>query len=280
MKLTIITINYNNAAGLQRTVDSVLLQTYADFEFIIVDGASTDGSKQILEHLQQEKQAGNILFPLTIISEPDAGIYNAMNKGIRLAKGEYLQFLNSGDYLTEHSILSQVFALANNADIIYGNRIDLQENGTQSERLYTQPLTAYFFWRTSLSHQASFIRRTLFDSIGMYREDLKFASDWEFFMKAILQQRVYVQYLALPICYYTIGGISSCLSMHEEMYAERRRVFEELFPYLVIDFERMDQYAVSSHHMDKRAMSVGKKVLYIPRCIWNLIKPFINKKEY
>lgn len=100
-KLTIITINLNNKAGLQTTIDSVIAQTYKDFEWIIIDGGSTDGSKELIE-----KYTNYIKY---WVSEPDKGIYNAMNKGIKVAEGEYLQFLNSGDSLFSNSVLSDIF---------------------------------------------------------------------------------------------------------------------------------------------------------------------------
>lgn len=134
-KLSIITINYNNAVGLQRTIDSVLSQTYTDFEYIVVDGASTDGSKEILEQLQHSKDVGDIAFPLAIISEPDSGVYNAMNKGIRLAHGDYCLFLNSGDYLATPDTLQQVFTdFPHGMDIVYGHQWN-DINGQLKEEL-------------------------------------------------------------------------------------------------------------------------------------------------
>ena len=98
-KLTIITINLNNAAGLEQTMQSVLSRTRQDIEYVVVDGASTDGSVEVVRHFAD-------LFGerMKWVSEPDAGIYNAMNKGIRMAAGEYLQFLNSGDYLAADDV--------------------------------------------------------------------------------------------------------------------------------------------------------------------------------
>ena len=108
MKLSIITINYNNKNGLQKTIDSVISQTFKDFEWIIIDGGSTDGSKELIEKYSQH---------ITYwVSEPDKGIYNAMNKGIKVAKGEYLFFLNSGDYLVQPNTINQIFTQSPNTD--------------------------------------------------------------------------------------------------------------------------------------------------------------------
>ena len=113
MKLSIITVNLNNCDGLQKTIDSVVSQTFKDFEWIVIDGGSTDGSKELIE-----QYADHFTY---WVSEPDKGIYNAMNKGIRVAKGDYLQFLNSGDYLYDRTTLEKCLLPQNNADVIYGN---------------------------------------------------------------------------------------------------------------------------------------------------------------
>ena len=99
-KLSIITVNLNKAKGLQKTIESVIFQTFTDYEYIIIDGGSTDGSKQIIE-----QYADKITY---WVSEPDSGIYNGMNKGIKVAKGEYCLFLNSEDYLLSNEILQNV----------------------------------------------------------------------------------------------------------------------------------------------------------------------------
>ena len=101
MKLSIVTINYNNLSGLQKTIDSVLQQSFKDYEWIIIDGGSTDGGKELLEKNQNHFAYW--------CSEPDKGIYNAINKGLSHATGDYIQFLNSGDWLYDSTILEKVF---------------------------------------------------------------------------------------------------------------------------------------------------------------------------
>ena len=102
MKLSIITINYNNLAGLQKTIESVVSQTFRDFEWIVIDGGSVDGSRELIE-----RYANSFSY---WVSEPDKGIYNAMNKGIVVAKGDYLLFLNSGDWLCDEMALERSFS--------------------------------------------------------------------------------------------------------------------------------------------------------------------------
>lgn len=266
MNLSIITINYNNLSGLRKTVESVFAQTYDDFEYIIVDGASTDGSQEYLEEVRQQREP--LLKNLQIISEPDTGIYNAMNKGIRMASGEYLQFLNSGDYLLEPTTLEDVFARQSTADVVYGNRIDVYDTGETEARRVPHQITAFFLRNSMISHQASFIRRTLFEKVGMYREDLKYASDWEFFLKAFVQHNATSEYMDKYVVYFDRGGISSNPANREEMLAERKSVFSETLPYLVTDFEQMETYIQKLRLYDHRANELGKKILLVPRKIY------------
>ena len=115
MKLSIITVNLNNAGGLQKTIESVVTQTWLDFELIIVDGDSTDGSVEVIQQFND-----SAIPQFHWVSEPDSGVYQAMNKGIRMAQGEYLLFLNSGDFLVDSNVLSQVFKFGFSADILFG----------------------------------------------------------------------------------------------------------------------------------------------------------------
>ncbi len=180
MKLSIITINYNNSYGLRKTVESVLSQTYHDFEYIIIDGDSTDGSKEYLHTLPL------CAHDLHIVSEPDTGIYNAMNKGIRMAHGEYCLFLNSGDFLIKPNVLEQVFDNDTWADILCA-RCNVSDKG---KIIWTsnppQEVTFGTLYFVGLSHQSTFIRRTLLCSLGMYDESYRYHADIEFWYRAII----------------------------------------------------------------------------------------------
>ena len=113
MKLSIITVNLNNRIGLERTINSVVSQTFKDFEWIVIDGGSTDGSKELIT-----QYANHFAY---WVSEPDKGIYNAMNKGIKVAKGEYLLFLNSGDWIIDERVAQDFIETSISADIISGD---------------------------------------------------------------------------------------------------------------------------------------------------------------
>ena len=147
MKLSIITVNYNNKAGLQKTIDSVVAQTWRDFEWIIIDGGSTDGSKELIEQYQQH-------FAFWC-SEPDKGVYNAMNKGIDKAQGVYLLFLNSGDVLYDEHVLQNVDDLHLDSDIISG-QVERMDNH-QLLRVYDNNILKQLFYST-LNHQGTLLR--------------------------------------------------------------------------------------------------------------------------
>lgn len=226
IKVSIITINYNHSKGLEKTIASVVKQKFVDKEYIVIDGGSNDGSKQIIE-----ENADRLSY---WVSEKDYGIYNAMNKGIAKAKGEYILFLNSGDYLLNEDILNIVFSENKSEDIMYGN---LQTDN----RIITFPsmLNFSFFFRDSIGHPAAFIKRKLFDVHGMYNEDNKIVSDWEFFIKTILINKVSYEYINKEITYYENDGISSNergIKMHEnEREKILRKYFTQFYPALVTE---------------------------------------------
>ena len=170
MKLSIITVNYNNKEGLKKTVNSVLSQTYHDFEWIIIDGGSTDGSKEIIEQIKD-----NLAF---WCSEPDKGIYNAMNKGIAKSKGDFVNFMNSGDCYFEKYTLEKVFMEGVDADIIYGDWVKYSKG---KEFVVKSPNVADldFFFRHTICHQAQFIKTENLKNNG-YDESFKIYADWVF----------------------------------------------------------------------------------------------------
>ena len=286
MKLSIITINYNNAEGLRKTLASVASQTYADIEHIIVDGGSTDGSVEVIREYEQSlaSRLSPLASNLKWLSEPDSGIYNAMNKGIeialgrrvvnafnrselvedknkgiKMANGEYLLFLNSGDYLVDADTLKNVFEDANDVDIIYGDRINVYEDGSQKKvNYFPDKITGSFMYHSMISHQASFIKSDLFVKYGLYREDLKYASDWEFFLKTFLLYNCTYQHIHQYVVYFDCLGISSIAENNKEMWEERERVFAETLPAFAEDYIHMDQYLRMLRGYDKHANQLGK----------------------
>ena len=203
-KLSIITVCYNNRNGLQKTFQSVIRQTFTDFEYIIIDGGSTDGTVDFIKANEQHIKYW--------ISEKDNGIYNAMNKGIKVAKGEYCYFLNSDDCIAAPNTLEKIFAkIKNNPDIIYGNLAVLKNDKLQYVTKFSKNITPYSFYRhkQAIHHQASFIKRTLFNQYGLYNENIKLISDWAFFFEVILLYDFSTQYINIVFAVFLSGGESS-----------------------------------------------------------------------
>jgi glycosyltransferase involved in cell wall biosynthesis len=219
-KLSIITINYNNLEGLKKTVESVVNQTWREFEFVVIDGGSIDGSTEYLE-----SQSGNIDY---WVSEPDKGIYNAMNKGIAKATGEYLLFLNSGDHLIDNDVLVQNQKVLNLFDIVYFN-LYVVDGKTTFVKTYPDKLSFSYFVMDTLPHQATFIRAALFDKIGSYDESLTILSDWKFFMESIFKfNSSYLRIDGLLSTFY-LDGISSDLKNRELLDKERVHILNSDF---------------------------------------------------
>jgi glycosyltransferase involved in cell wall biosynthesis len=176
MTLTIITINYNNAHGLKKTMNSVLNQSFIDFEYIVIDGDSTDNSIEVLQSHKDER--------LQWISEPDLGVYNAMNKGIFRATGEYLLFLNSGDFLISNTILETVIPKIDFSCSF--NTCNLLLDGeTKRLRKYPKKISFSYLVSSSVSHPSTFIKSVMFEKYGLYNEKNKIISDWEFYFKTL-----------------------------------------------------------------------------------------------
>lgn len=220
-ELSIITINYNNADGLQKTMQSVFAQSFTNYEFLIVDGASTDGSKNLLE-----KNTGRITF---WVSEKDDGIYNAMNKGIKKASGEYVIFLNSGDVLYEPNVLERALPFLKNADLVYGDLV-INEKDREWTKYYNESLDLEYFTRDTLPHQGSFIKKSLFEQIGLYDETLKIVGDWKFFLQAVCIYKVRALYINQVISVYDYTGISSSPEFYSLQKKEKDATLDELFP--------------------------------------------------
>lgn len=251
-KLTIITINRNNAAGLRRTIESVVSQTYTDFEYIVIDGASTDESVEVIK-----EYADRITY---WVSEPDKGIYNAMNKGILKAKGEYLLFLNSGDWLVdEHKVQIMVNNL-NNEDILIAN-VNLVENskiqnnkfiGINSNKSIRDSLNSLDLIYGVFPHNATFFKKILFEKNGLYDESLKIVSDWKFMIKSILFNNATTKILRNEfIVNFDVNGVSAT---ERDLYnKERKSVLNEFFtPTLLKDYEEYYQLYLYNESIKKR----------------------------
>ena len=208
MKISVITITYNNLFGLRRTCNSVLSQTCRDFEWVVIDGNSKDGSKEYLESLSQQ--------PDFWVSEPDSGIYNAMNKGIAHSQGEYLIFMNSGDIFYDEYVVQHALEKWVDADIVYGDAMFCEKDGERMVH-YPDEFMLYDFWRSyTPCHQASFIRATLLRDNGGYDESYKITADYSKWIEWKLENRSF-RHIDVVVCRYYLDGISSVnLELHHQ----------------------------------------------------------------
>jgi glycosyltransferase involved in cell wall biosynthesis len=233
MKLSIITINYNNSADLVKTIDSVLAQTWMDYEFIIIDGGSTDGS---VDHIKAVTDKLSYW-----VSEKDEGVFHAMNKGIGVAKGEYLLMLNAGDYLVDSTILERCFGGGQyQADILFGDVYREADGKVFEKSIFPDQLTFGFLRRGALSHQASFIKREIHDLVGLYDESLKYCSDWKFLILALCRYNVSYQHLQFFVSVCDCGGLTCNPANFRAMGIETESVLRQYFPTFLSDYYASD----------------------------------------
>lgn len=271
MRYSIITINYNNREGLCRTIKSVINQTHPDYEYIIIDGGSTDGSVDIIK-----EHTDNIGY---WISEKDNGIYNAMNKGVAQAHGDYCIFMNSGDIFYNNDVLKQIATIKTKEDIIVG-KVAIDDNN----RILTQPptgeLTMYHLYSGAIPHQGAFIRTSLLRK-NPYDEEYKIISDWKFFVQSLVFDNCTILYINDYIAKYDINGISS--SNTQLMQEEKKKVLEELFPPRILaDYQHIKDCECKTsilapllrknYYIDKLLYTLGSFLLKLKkdnRAIWN-----------
>lgn len=223
MLISIITINYNDLEGLKKTMSSVLEQTYTSIEYIIIDGGSADGSREYIKHFQQDLDYW--------VSEPDQGIYHAMNKGIDRATGDYLLFLNSGDWLFNKFVIETFVGFKPIEDIVYGN--PLMQDGNKWRKLKMPiEMNIIVALTHTLSHQSEFYKRSLFSQDFRYDTSYKVVSDWILTNNAIIFKKCTTRYIDLVVCYFEDPGISSDLNLRS---TERKRYLRENFDPLFLE---------------------------------------------
>lgn len=277
MKLSIITINRNNAAGLEKTMQSVVSQSSKDFEYVIVDGASTDGSVEMIK--KYESQFAHLRW----LSEPDAGIYNAMNKGIRMASCDYIQILNSADALASDVVTEKMLAALEEKgkpSILYGNMIKCFPDGRKvvDKCFAGQEITMLGMYTGTLNHDPVYIRRDLFEKYGYYDETLKIVSDWKWYLQAIILGGERPQYVDIDVTLFDMTGISESEGSRAKIKEERKKVLEQLVPAPYLrDYER---YADDIHLMRRihRHPWAYKLVWFVERCLFKWEK-WQNKKK-
>lgn len=245
-KVSVITINLNNASGLLRTIESVKSQSFGDCEFIVIDGGSTDGSKDVLN---TNKEAFDYY-----ISETDKGVYHAMNKGIKRANSDYIIFMNSGDSFYDANVLEQVF-LSNtyDSDFIYGDVVlKHKTNSLDFIQKHPEKLTFSYFYRQTICQQACFFKTTLFERFFYFNENYKICSDWEFLIRAIFLKHISYQKVDVVIANYDMCGMSSSYSYREISNKERKTTISKYFSGFEEDYEKLMLYSSKRFQMLKR----------------------------
>ena len=215
--ITIITVNFNNASGLQKTMKSVLEQTYQSIQYVVIDGASTDDSVQVIKGFEHHQN-------LQWISEPDSGIYNAMNKGIRQASGNYLLFINSGDVLEKSDVIEHTVGQIQNNSAFVGCDLLLDTDEGLVKKSHPEEIRFGYLISRTIFHPSTFIRRDLFDTYGLYNESNKIVSDWEFFFKTIGLHGESFQKIGYTLTRFDMTGISSNPENKQQIKDEKDRV--------------------------------------------------------
>lgn len=267
MKLSIVTINYNNAEGLQKTLVSVAAQTYRDIEHIIVDAASTDGSVAIIR-----EYAEKVDYPVLWGSKKDKGVYNGMNIGIQRATGDYIQILNSGDVLAAPDVTERMVLRLNELTnermnesdgvaILYGNMLKSYDGKTIINRdtcgggMYT-PESFLYFYKGTLNHDCAYIRRDLFEKYGLYNEQMKICSDWEWYVRAIVLGGEKPVYTNIDVTIFDMNGVSESYGKNADtIKRERREYLESILPpavlhdYDAFSFPIIQYQRLKKHHL-------------------------------
>ena len=249
-KISVITVCYNAAHLLRKTIESVIEQSYERIEYIIVDGGSSDLTKSIVFEFQKKID----LF----ISEPDDGIYDAMNKGIKNATGDLIIFLNAGDHYISSNALKYAVTKMNfqNADIFYG-RILWEDPFNKDIVLSDHHLTRYE-WDLKFSnfpHPATFYKKKLFKEFGLFDETFKILGDYEWNAKALVKNRIPFQYINVAIGVFRADGISNSITNSDKIQQETKEIYQRYFkPGWLFSF-------VEKHNDKREGYSIKEKVL-------------------
>ena len=317
MKLSIVTINYNNVEGLKKTLDSVANQVYREFEHIIVDGGSSDGSVPVIKSYEERIITNRVnnqtQYPLVSwVSEKDSGIYNAMNKGIEIASGKrvvdtfnrselvedknkgyeesYVLMLNSGDYFVDEHVIERMMSELDGTDIVQGNNIEERTNGIYRNRGYGKSdIDLFDIMKGHFLHQASFCRRDLFERYGYFDESYKMSADTKFFMTCLGQNDASFKYVDIDVANYDMSGISAerngpwAKCHREELMRIRGEVFSgRMYAFMWENDKKVRLY--NELHAHKWIWNVVMFMQHINRKIYkyqidDIIEPIFDRKS-
>lgn len=277
LKLSIITINRNNADGLRKTIDSVLSQTYRDIEYIIIDGASTDNSVDVIRASALQADGLNIKW----VSEPDKGIYDGMNKGVRRATGNYVFILNSGDALAAPDVVEKMMTILNDGkiELLLGNIVREYENKKEyaplpikhvkEEMPHPIDVSMLTFYSGTIPQDAAFVRRELYEKYGCFDDTMKICADWKLYLNMIALGGVQPMYVNVDVVLFDMTGISN--ENHELRLAERRKYLEEVLPASIL--KDYDDYEFPIHEYRRlKKYHMWGLVYFLERVLFKLEK--------
>lgn len=224
--ISIISINYNNRLGLEKTLLSVIAQKGVHFEYIVVDGASTDDSCELLN------QYANRISKF--VSEKDSGIYNAMNKGIQMAAGEYVLFLNSGDYFYSDDALAQMISGMRGEDVVYADIVIYEKDNLK--QVPSAPLIQFpdCYQHNLPPHPVFLARRSLIERASGFDESYRIIAD-VVLIASIFALRPTYRYVPIPLTVFDLKGVSSQKKHYQLILEERKRFISANYPQFMND---------------------------------------------
>lgn len=262
MTISVITINRNNFEGLRKTMKNVVTQTAQPFEFIVIDGASDDGSAELLKDDTYRLSYA--------VSEPDKGIYNAMNKGIGQAHGDYCIFMNSGDCFASSDVLEKVLSSGASADIICGDALIMTDPPTR--KVHPEEITLQYLYSSSLCHQAAFIKRSLLKD--GYDESLKIVADRKLFLEALVFGGCSYAHIPVDVVRYDVTGFSA----HNRFASEQEweAVLRQLLPErILLDYGRGNNGALyGTSDYERLFLEIGRRRWRKP--VYRLVRAFLR----
>lgn len=271
-KISVVTINYNDISGLNKTILSVSQQSARNFEYIVIDGGSTDGSADLLDDYKEQ-----ITYS---VSENDNGIYHAMNKGIKVATGDFIIFMNSGDVFYDKTIIEKIVSeLKEDDEIVYGD-VMIKSAVYDSASIQTHPekLTFKYFYERTICQQACIIKKSLFENIFYFNEQYKIVSDWEFIIVAIFKKDISYRKLHHLLAIFDSTGISTDEKMRRIATQEREKTLEKYFPLYKDDYKKLASYS-SKRSQQLLEIQESKFFRKLVSIFFTVIVVFIPKKK-
>lgn len=264
MMISIITVNLNNLRGLRNTMESILAQDSDQYEWIIIDGGSKDGCRELIEQNQNHLRYW--------VSEPDRGVYHAMNKGLEVASGDYLIFMNSGDRFADEHVLSSFIATHPTSDVIYGNTVFVDHDNNEVQRYIAPELVRLsYFWNNSIVHQGSFFNKRCFESFR-YNEANRVASDTELFMQLLYNDYSFEKWDRF-VDRFEIGGLSS-----QKSKDEFRNIVNRILPLgIKADYDEIIQFRdVDLYQTIRRIIASRRWVRNLARIVLSPFRLFLK----